>query len=137
MSDLMAIVTTDPLDPTVVSAAVDAPECGAIVSFTGVVRNHDGGREVSMLEYSAHPLAQRFLYDCCRSVEQETGLRVAAIHRIGTLHIGDLALVAAVSAAHRADAFDACKQLIERIKTDVPIWKRQNYATGRSHWVGL
>ena len=137
MTDMLARISTDPLDSAVVDAAVAGPEHGAVVVFTGVVRNHDGGHEVSALEYEAHPDAERFLRQCCEEVAAATGLPVAAIHRVGSLKIGDLALVAAAAAPHRREAFAACAELVERIKHEVPIWKRQHFADGVSEWVGL
>lgn len=137
MSDLFARISTEPLDPAVVDRAVAGPTHGAVVLFSGVVRNHDGGQPVSMLEYQAHPDAERFLHTCCSEVATRTGLPVAAIHRVGELHVGDLALVAAVAAPHRGEAFAACAELVERIKHEVPIWKRQHFADGLSEWVGL
>lgn len=137
MRELLALISPDPLDPAAVDAAVAGPEHGAVVVFTGVVRDHDGGRSVSALEYQAHPDAQRFLRQCCEQVSERTGLPVAAVHRVGSLTIGDLALVAAVAAPHRAEAFAACAELVERIKSEVPIWKRQLFAEGTSEWVGL
>ncbi|QCQ91905.1 molybdenum cofactor biosynthesis protein MoaE [Rhodococcus sp. SGAir0479] len=137
MRDVLAVISAEPLDPTAVDAAVAGPEHGAVVVFTGVVRDHDGGRTVSALEYQAHPDAERFLRQCCEDVSARTGLPVAAVHRVGQLTIGDLALVAAVAAPHRAEAFAACAELVERIKAEVPIWKRQRFATGVSEWVGL
>ncbi len=116
---------------------MSGPEHGAVVVFTGVVRDHDGGRSVSALEYQAHPDAERFLRQCCEQVSERTGLPVAAVHRVGQLTIGDPALVAAVAAPHRAEAFAACAELVERIKAEVPIWKRQRFTTGVSEWVGL
>jgi molybdopterin synthase catalytic subunit len=113
------------------------PEHGAVVVFTGVVRNHDGGQSVSALEYQSHPDAERFLRTVCEEVAASTGLPVAAVHRVGSLTVGDLAVVAAVAAPHRAEAFAACAELVERIKHEVPIWKRQNFADGASEWVGL
>lgn len=137
MSELLAAISPDPLDPAAVDAAVAGPEHGAVVLFSGVVRNHDGGQPVSALEYQAHPDAQRFLRTCCERVSAETGLPVAAVHRVGPLVVGDLALVAAAAAPHRAEAFAACSLLVERIKTEVPIWKRQHFADGVTEWVGL
>ncbi|WP_040791536.1 molybdenum cofactor biosynthesis protein MoaE [Nocardia paucivorans] len=131
----IARITTEPLDPTVVDRAVGGPHYGAVVVFTGVVRDHDGGQAVSALEYSAHPQAERFLHRCCAEVAAETGLPVAAVHRIGNLVVGDLAVVTAVAAAHRAEAFEACSLLVDRIKHEVPIWKRQLFADGMSEWV--
>ncbi|GAB2629083.1 molybdenum cofactor biosynthesis protein MoaE [Prescottella soli] len=137
MRELLASISAEPLDPAAVDAAVSGPEHGAVVVFTGVVRDHDGGRSVSALEYQAHPDAERFLRQCCAQVSERTGLPVAAVHRVGQLTIGDLALVAAVAAPHRAEAFAACAELVERIKAEVPIWKRQRFTTGVSEWVGL
>lgn len=137
MNDLLARITSDALDPATVEAAVAGPKHGAVVAFTGVVRNHDGGQEVSSLEYQAHPDAERFLSRCCSEVSASSGLPVAALHRVGPLEVGDLALVAAVAAPHRREAFAACAELVERIKHEVPIWKRQKFADGVSEWVGL
>ncbi|RVW11627.1 molybdenum cofactor biosynthesis protein MoaE [Prescottella agglutinans] len=137
MREPLARISAEPLDPAAVDAAVAGPEHGAVVVFTGVVRDHDGGRSVSALEYQAHPDAERFLRQCCEQVSERTGLPVAAVHRVGQLTIGDLALVAAVAAPHRAEAFAACAELVERIKAEVPIWKRQRFTTGVSEWVGL
>ncbi|GIJ00405.1 molybdopterin synthase subunit MoaE [Sediminihabitans luteus] len=133
-------VTQDVLDDAVVRAvedAVAAPECGAVVTFRGVVRDVDGGRDVTGLDYEAHPDATDVLRACCAQVTAETGLRVAAVHRYGVLTIGDVALVASASAGHRREAFDACSLLVERIKAQVPIWKRQHFTDGDSEWVGL
>lgn len=137
MSQNFAHVTTRPIDEAEVRAAVDAAECGAVVTFCGVIRDHDGGSEVRSLDYSAHPEAERFMREILADEHAASGLRVAAVHRIGSLEIGDVALVAAVSAAHRGEAFAAIERLVERIKHEVPIWKRQHFASGSSEWVGL
>lgn len=137
MSDVLAQISDQPILASTVDDAVAGPRNGAVVVFTGTVRNHDGGQDVSALEYQAHPDAERFLQTCCAQVAESTGLPVAAIHRVGHLAIGDLALVAAVAAPHRAEAFAACATLVERIKAEVPIWKRQHFASGVSEWVGL
>jgi len=137
MPELLASISAEPLDPAEVDAAVTRPQHGAVVLFSGVVRNHDGGQSVSALEYQAHPDAQRFLRQCCKQVSTETGLPAAAVHRVGSLMVGDLALVAAVAAPHRTKAFAACTTLVERIKAEVPIWKRQHFADGVTEWVGL
>ena len=133
----LAGITVDELHPMTVHDAVSGPEHGAVVVMTGVVRNHDHDRSVSELEYQAHPDAEAFLRRCLEGVASSTGLPVAAIHRIGSLGVGDLALVAAVAAPHRGDAFAACSELVDRIKTEVPIWKRQRFPEGTSEWVGL
>ncbi len=137
MTDVVARITAEPIRPGELDSVVLSPANGAIVGFQGIVRDHDGGRGVSLLEYQAHPDAERFLLDCCRTVSDRTGLPVAAIHRVGSLVVGDLALLAVVAAPHRAEAFAACADLVELIKTDVPIWKRQHFADGVSEWVGL
>lgn len=131
----LARISDRQLDPAEVEAAVSGPEHGAVVLFTGKVRNHDGGQSVSALEYSAHPEAERFLRNCCSELSEATGLPVAAVHRIGNLTVGDLAIVVAVAAPHRAEAFSACAELVDRIKHEVPIWKRQLFADGLSEWV--
>lgn len=137
MTEMLAAISSLPIDASAVEQAVSGPTHGAVVLFSGVVRNHDGGQPVSALEYMAHPEAERFLRTCCAEVAAESGLAVAAVHRVGDLDIGDIALVAAVASSHRAEAFSICALLVERIKAEVPIWKRQHFATGTSEWVGL
>ncbi|MGF6885830.1 molybdopterin synthase catalytic subunit [Nocardia sp. GAS34] len=131
----LAAISDQPLVPETVERAVEGPEYGAVVVFTGKVRNHDGGLQVSALEYSAHPDAEKFLHRICSQVAAESGLPVAAAHRVGALSIGDLAIVVAVAAPHRAEAFGTCADLVDRIKHEVPIWKRQLFADGLSEWV--
>ncbi|WP_280503619.1 molybdenum cofactor biosynthesis protein MoaE [Nocardia farcinica] len=131
----LARISDRPLDPAALAAAVSGPAHGAVVVFTGKVRNHDGGQAVSALEYSAHPKATLFLRQCCEAIAASSGLPVAAEHRVGDLGIGDLAIVVAVAAPHRAEAFAACAELVDRIKHEVPIWKRQQFADGLSEWV--
>jgi molybdopterin synthase catalytic subunit len=133
----LASISDTRLDEAAVRDAVGAASDGAVVVFLGVVRDHDGGRAVTALEYSAHPDAERFLRECCERVASATGLRVAAAHRIGELTVGDVALIAAVASAHRREAFLACANLVDEIKSGVPIWKRQRFADGESEWVGL
>ncbi|PZU26811.1 MAG: molybdenum cofactor biosynthesis protein MoaE [Microbacterium sp.] len=132
-----AIVVDGRIDEAAVRAAVESDAHGAIAIFCGVVRDHDGGRSVRALDYRAHPDAERFLADIVARVHEQTGCLVAAAHRIGDLHVGDVALYAAASAGHRAEAFAACELLVEEIKRGVPIWKRQHYDDGVSEWVGL
>ncbi|WP_107658599.1 molybdenum cofactor biosynthesis protein MoaE [Nocardia suismassiliense] len=131
----LARISDQPLDPAAVEAAVTGPHYGAVVVFTGKVRDHDGGQAVSALEYSAHPDAERFLHKICAELAESSSVPVAAVHRVGALTIGDAAIVVAVAAAHRAEAFTACAELVDRIKHDVPIWKRQLFADGLSEWV--
>jgi molybdopterin synthase catalytic subunit len=128
-----ALVTNQVLDPTAFEAPLAAS--GAVVTFVGRVRDHDGGRAVVELEYSAHPSAQQVLEDIAVKLGQEAlGLSVA--HRVGTLRIGDVALVAVVATAHRAEAFDVCARLVEEVKHTLPVWKRQLFADGTDEWVG-
>lgn len=133
-------VTDGVLDDAVSRAVEDAvadPACGAVVTFRGVVRDVDGGKGVTSLDYEAHPDATAVIRRVCAEVAAQTGLRVAAVHRYGHLEVGDVALVAAASAGHRREAFEACSLLVERIKAQVPIWKRQHFTDGASEWVGL
>lgn len=134
---VLALITESVIDESVIRRSVELPTSGAVVIFSGVVRNHDGGQDILSLDYQAHPQAEHIMTECCAAVAAETGLAVAAAHRIGHLEIGDIALSAAVSAAHRREAFEACELLVERIKFTVPIWKRQYFTDGKSEWVGL
>lgn len=137
MSEPLARITESPIDEAEVRRAVEADESGAVVVFSGVIRNHDDGESVRSLDYSAHPGAEAILSQILADETARTGLRLSAWHRIGSLEIGDSALVAAAAAAHRREAFDAIETLVERIKAEVPIWKRQHYVDGESSWVGL
>ena len=130
------LITDAPLDAAALEAAAFTDHDGALVTFRGIVRDHDGGRAVTSLEYQAHPDAARFLAEAVARHETD-GIRIAAAHRTGHLVIGDVALVAAVASAHRAEAFAACAALVDDIKQTVPIWKRQHFADGVSEWVGL
>ena len=110
---------------------------GGLTLFVGTVRDHDGGKEVGGLEYSAHPTALDRLRDVCEEVGREYDVRaVAAVHRVGTLGLGDAAVVVATAADHRGEAFDASRALIDRLKATVPIWKHQLFADGSDEWVG-
>jgi molybdopterin synthase catalytic subunit len=133
----LALITDQSIDRSALEAFVLSNADGALVVFEGVIRDHDHGAEVSSLEYSAHPDAEAFLATLCAEIAAETGLRVAAAHRIGTLVVGDVALVAAVAAPHRSEAFAACALLVDRLKHSIPIWKRQHLADGATEWVGL
>jgi molybdopterin synthase catalytic subunit len=133
---LTASVTTDPLDVTVHEAAVARRAAGAVVSFAGVVRDHDHGRGVRELEYEAHPSAERILTEIVAEIAADPAVHAVAVsHRIGPLAIGDVALAAAVSTAHRAAAFAICARLVDEVKARLPIWKRQVFADGTEEWV--
>lgn len=131
-----AAVTDEPLDAAALEAAVLGAGDGAIVTFRGVIRDYDGGRGVTGLDYSAHPDAAAFLRAACERVAVD-GVTVAAHHRVGSLGIGDVALVAVAAAAHRAAAFAACAALVDDIKSTVPIWKHQHHDDGTSAWQNL
>jgi molybdopterin synthase catalytic subunit len=135
--EVFALVTSDPIDRAAIEAFVTTRQDGAVVTFEGVIRDHDHGASVTALDYEAHPDAERFLRETCAEVARETGLRVAAAHRVGALTIGDVALVASVAAPHRAEAFTACALLVDRIKERTPIWKRQHLDGGTTEWVNL
>lgn len=155
-----AVLSAEPISVDQAIAAVESETAGAVVSFSGVVRNHDGGRQVERLSYSAHPTAHQVMADVVARLvaEQVAGpaagqaagpsggqpgtpapaqpVRIWAAHRIGMLEIGQPALVCAVSAAHRGQAFAVCSDLVDRIKEQVPIWKEQFFTDGTVEWVG-
>ncbi|MGA3255368.1 MAG: molybdenum cofactor biosynthesis protein MoaE [Mycobacterium sp.] len=135
---LRAVVTDQPISLAEHEELVSHQAAGAIVGFVGVIRDHDDGRGVSRLEYSAHPSAAQVFADVVAEVaEQSTGVRaVAASHRIGVLQIGEAALVAAVAADHRQAAFATCAQLVDTIKARLPVWKHQFFDNGTEEWVG-
>jgi len=120
-----------------VRAAVADRSGGGIALFAGAVRDSDHDRGVSGLSYTAHPSAEAELRRVAEAIAEKFGvLGVAAVHRVGKLAIGDLAVVVAVSCPHRAEAFDACRALIDELKASVPIWKHQRFTDGTSEWVG-
>jgi molybdopterin synthase catalytic subunit len=135
---LRAEITGEPVDLTELEALVAHTGAGAVVGFAGVIRDHDGGRSVIRLEYSAHPSAQDTLAEVLSEISATSrGVRaIAASHRIGTLAIGDAALVAAVAADHRDAAFETCARLVDTIKERLPVWKHQFFADGSDEWVG-
>jgi molybdopterin synthase catalytic subunit len=133
---LLALRDT-PLDVGEVLAAVADPRAGGVVSFTGLVRDHDRGRDVTELEYSAHPDAEAALRRVAEQVAADLPVHgLAATHRTGLLRVGDVAVVVAASAAHRGQAFEAARRLIDDLKATVPIWKRQGFTDGGEEWVG-
>ncbi|MGC5584273.1 molybdenum cofactor biosynthesis protein MoaE [Ornithinimicrobium sp. W1679] len=136
---VVAEVRDSPLSVDEALAGVRHPRAGAVALFVGTVREHDEGREgVSLLEYSAHPDAVAHLSRIATSVAAEDQvLGVYAVHRSGALHVGDLAVVCAVAAEHRAEAFDGARRLVEELKAQVPIWKKQQWSEGDHSWVGL
>ncbi|GGA67883.1 molybdopterin biosynthesis protein MoeE [Pseudoclavibacter endophyticus] len=138
MTVAIAAISSEPLDVAAHLAAVADAHAGATASFVGTVRDHDPEADgtVTTLDYSAHPDAERVLARIAADLDRD-GARLAVTHRIGTLDVGDLAIVAAVSTAHRAEAFDLCRELVERVKAELPVWKRQHTEDGTTHWVGM
>jgi molybdopterin synthase catalytic subunit len=133
---LLALRDT-PLDVAEVLAAVQDAGAGGVVSFTGLVRDSDGGRDVTELEYVAHPDAEAALRRVAEAVAADLPVRaLAAVHRTGLLAVGDIAVVVAASAAHRGQAFEAARRLIDDLKEQTPIWKRQVFREGDQEWVG-
>jgi molybdopterin synthase catalytic subunit len=140
MSEVVRVVRVQdaPLSVDRLMAAVSDPRVGGIALFVGVVRDADEGQGVSSLDYTRHPSAEQALGACAQRVASaHEVLSVAVEHRIGHLEVGDLAVVVAVGAVHRAEALAACRQLIDDLKVEVPIWKEQQYTSGQSSWVGL
>ena len=132
-------VTAEPISNAAVAEFVSVPEAGGIAVFVGVVRDNSGGRRVVALEYEAHgPMAEAKMKEIGEAVYRRWPdvKRVAMVHRVGRLGIGEASVVIAVSAAHRAEAFDACEFAIDTLKQTVPIWKREIFEDG-SVWVGL
>ena len=138
MSVLRLLALRDtPLDVAEVLAAVADPAAGGVVSFTGLVRDHDGGKGVRELEYVAHPDAVAALQIVAERIAAELPVHaLAAVHRTGLLAVGDVAVVVAASAAHRDQAFEAARRLIDDLKATVPVWKRQVFSDGEQEWVG-
>lgn len=136
--DLYRVVEV-PLSPDAIAAAVEDPAAGGVAIFAGVVRNETGGRPVKFLEYEAHaPMAEAKMREIGESVRARwPGVkRVAVLHRTGRLEIGETSVLIAVSAAHRQDAFAACRYAIDTLKRTVPVWKKEHFEDGET-WVGL
>lgn len=131
-------VTTEPLDPAPLVALVSAPECGAIVTFSGIVRDHFGARATARLEYEAYAeMATAVLADIAAEAKQRYAITHVAIHhRIGLLDIGETAVLVVVAAGHRGPALDATGWIMDRIKDIAPIWKKEHWADGDQDWIG-
>jgi molybdopterin synthase catalytic subunit len=133
----LAAIRSAALSVDEVLAAVNGPEYGGTAVFLGTVRNHDDGRGVTMLDYSAHTSAADQLRKVMDSVAAEApGVALAAVHRVGELQVGDIAVIVAAAAGHRDEAFHTARILIDRIKAEVPLWKRQQFSDGDQVWVG-
>ncbi len=133
-----AVVTEEPLSVDEHAALVNDDAAGAVVTFAGVVRDHDGGRTVRELEYVGHPSAEAIVAEVAGQLAKRPGIRAIAVsHRLGLLAIGDVALAAAVSADHRAAAFEVCSDLVDEVKRRLPVWKRQVFGDGEEEWVNM
>lgn len=129
-------MTVEGIDPAEHAASVGDAAAGAVVTFAGVVRDHDHGRAVRCIDYVAHPSAQRVLAQVAADVAARSEIDALAVsHRLGELAVGECALAVAVSAAHRAEAFAAASLLVDEVKHHLPVWKRQVFADGSDEWV--
>ena len=135
----IATLSSDPISLDAHVAAVADASHGAVATFVGLVRDHDPAVEgtVTHLEYSAHPDAESVLIAIVEAVEAHSHAVIALTHRTGLLAVGEPAIIAAAAAAHRAEAFDACRSVVERVKAELPIWKREILADGAHTWVGI
>lgn len=132
----LAEVTTDRLDPEAIKSLVSDSTTGAVVVFSGDVRNHDHGRDVVSLTYESHPSAGEVLRSVMESLANDLDVtHIAAAHRVGPIPIGEAALVVAVGSSHRGDAFGACRDIVDHIKLQLPVWKHQHFADGTDEWV--
>ena len=133
---MIARVAGTPLSVAEHEDAVADKRAGAVVSFAGVVRDHDGGRSVTELEYVGHPTAGDVLDGIAAEFAARPEVHAVAVsHRVGLLAIGDVALACAVSASHRREAFTVCAELVDEVKRRLPIWKRQLFTDGQEEWV--
>lgn len=147
MTVTLAEIRETPLSVDEVLASVSSPRAGGVCLFVGTVRDHDGhsddaaresDRAVTHLDYSAHPQAADTARELAERLAADgRAVRIAVVHRVGHLEVGDIAVVVGVSAEHRGEAFDVCRQLIDEFKATIPIWKHQQFADGADEWVGL
>ena len=132
----MSFLTSQPIDITTLAASVHAPGPGAVATFVGLVRDHHAGREVASLSYSAYgAMAEKICADVCAEAQARWQVHVALAHRLGKLAIGETAIAVAVASGHRDAAFDACRWIVDQVKSRAPIWKRERYADGSEAWV--
>lgn len=133
-----AEVTEAPISVTELADAVQDAAAGAVVTFEGVVRNHDAERAVTGIGYSCHPTAGQVVKQIAQDVAQQGRVRaLGVVHRVGDLSVGEAALAVAVSSDHRAEAFAACSQIVEEVKERLPVWKRQTFTDGSSQWSNI
>lgn len=134
---MFAVVSDEPASVDACARAVSRDSAGAVVTFAGVVRDHDENRAVTRLSYTSHPDASRVIGQVAADIAaQHPDVVLAVAHRVGDLAIGDIALACAVSSPHRAAAFTACAALVDEVKERLPVWKEQFFADGTSEWVG-
>lgn len=132
---VVAYVSDQPIDDAQLREQVGDERAGAVVSFLGVVRNHDDGRSVTEIEYVGHPDAAQVLARVAASFAGRDGVHAIAVaHRVGTLAVGGVAMAASVSASHRAEAFQTASDLVDRVKAELPVWKRQVFTDGSHEW---
>ncbi|MEJ3404278.1 molybdenum cofactor biosynthesis protein MoaE [Rathayibacter sp. YIM 133350] len=138
MSIAIARLSGEPLDLGTHLDAVEDPTAGAVATFIGRVRNHDpeAAAEVTALDYTAHPDAEARLHEIVARFDSDV-VRIAVSHRTGRVDVGGTAIIACVASAHRAEAFDVCRELVEAIKHELPVWKQQLQVDGAHSWVGL
>jgi len=137
MGEIRQVEVTDrALDVHGLEALVDDARAGAVVSFSGTVRDHDHGRSVSTLTYEGHPSAESVLAEVAKEIDARFDIIALAVaHRVGPIPIGESALVAAVATAHRGEAFAACQALVDLVKEKLPVWKHQVFSDGTDEWV--
>jgi molybdopterin synthase catalytic subunit len=135
---VLAEVRSTPLSVDELVQAVRDRSAGAVVTFVGYVRDRDHGDSVEVLDYTCHPSAEQVARElAARHAAHGRVVRLGVVHRIGHLTVGDIAVVAAVSAEHRREAFEVCQALVDEFKASVPIWKHQVFTDGSDEWVGL
>ncbi|NUU17140.1 molybdenum cofactor biosynthesis protein MoaE [Cellulomonas humilata] len=136
---MIARVLDQPLDLQFHVEHVSDPRAGAVATFVGLVRDHDPSVEgrVVGLDYTAHPTAEAVLQEIVQRAVTADVLGIAVSHRVGHLAVGEAAIVAAVSTAHRAEAFEVCRALVETVKAELPVWKREVLEDGSHVWVGM
>lgn len=129
-------ITADPIQVSELLASVGSPEDGATLLFTGIVRNHSEGQPVTAVQYEAYRgMAEQVLREIAQEASDRLGTdRLAVVHRVGDLRVGDVSVAIAVSSPHRAESFAACRYVIEEIKVRLPVWKRERFLGGETRW---
>lgn len=137
VAEITTWITSDPIAAESVFPLVDSPENGAAVLFLGVVRNHNEGKSVSGVHYEAYrDMAEQVLRDIATEAAQRISpAHIAAVHRFGDLAVGDVSIAIAASTPHRAEAFDACRYVIEEVKKRLSVWKQEHYVEGEAAWL--